>query len=326
MKQLLAMLRLDIHLIFRDKIIWYVLFFPAIIAIILIFVTGRISDTTPTIAINGNIPQTARESFEKVANLDWQSNDESLIQRVNAFDNVVGVRWESDKVYVVYQGNEGADYQRQMTSFINDVLNKEIPEIQKVNVNKSRDIIVKIIMAALLLSPALIGGTVSGFLIVAEKENKLFRGYQIAPIHLSSYIGARALLASIIGFISMMLLCVILQVTDKLGALILVMLCSLPLFGVITILFGSIAKDKVSCIAMFKILVIVFLVLPLASAFVPGHLQSVFYVLPMYWQFQSVLGILNNNMHFQFCLITFLLSALLLALVTLGLKNKIQKI
>lgn len=326
MKQLFAMLRLDMHLIFRDKIIWYVLFFPAIIAIILILVTGRISDTTPTIAIYGDMPQTVRESFEKVANLDWQPNNDSLIQRVNAFDNVIGIRWEGDKVNVVYQGNEGIEYQKQMTSFINDVLNKEIPEIQIINVNTSRDMIVQIIMAALLLSPALIGGTVSGFLIVAEKENKLFRGYQIAPIRLSSYIGARALLASIIGFMSMILLCAIFQVTDKLGVLILVMLCSLPLFGVITILFGSIAKDKISCIAMFKILVVVFLVLPLASGFVPDRLQSAFYVLPMYWQFQSVLGVLNNNLHLQFCLVTFLSSVLLLALVTFIFRNKIQKI
>ena len=326
MKQLFAMLRLDMHLIFRDKIIWYVLFFPAIIAIILILVTGRISDTTPTIAIYGDMPQTVRESFEKVANLDWQPNNDSLIQRVNAFDNVIGIRWEGDKVNVVYQGNEGIEYQKQMTSFMNDVLNKEIPEIQIINVNTSRDMIVQIIMAALLLSPALIGGTVSGFLIVAEKENKLFRGYQIAPIRLSSYIGARALLASIIGFMSMILLCAIFQVTDKLGVLILVMLCSLPLFGVITILFGSIAKDKISCIAMFKILVVVFLVLPLASGFVPDRLQNAFYVLPMYWQFQSVLGVLNNNLHLQFCLVTFLSSVLLLALVTFIFRNKIQKI
>lgn len=258
MRQLLAMFRLDIHLIFRDKTIWYVLIFPAIIAIILILVTGRISDTTPTIAISGDIPQTAGESLEKVANLDRQPNDASLIQRVNAFDNVAGIRWEGDKVYVVYQGNEGAGYQNQMTSLINNALNKEIPEIRKINVNTSWDMIVQIIMAALLLSPALIGGTVSGFLIVAEKENQLFRGYQIAPIRLSRYIGARALLALIIGSISMILLCVIFQITDKLGVLFLIMLCSLPLFGVITILFGSIAKDKVSCIAMFKILVIVF--------------------------------------------------------------------
>lgn len=326
MKQILAMLRLDTRLILRDKIIWYVLFFPAIIAIILILVSGRISDNTPTFAVSADMPQDMIHNLERVAKLEIEPNRDSFYQRVNAFDNVVGVFWENDKVQVVYQGNEGANYYSQTTALIEAALNKQIPEIKLVNTNTRYDFIVQVIMAALLLAPTLIGGTVSGFLIVADKEHRIIRGYQIAPIHFTSYIGARSLLASIIGFISMIMLCLILGIWSKIAILAFLLLCSLPLFGVITILFGSIAKDKVSCIAMFKILVMIFLVLPLASAFVPDRLHRLFYPLPMYWQFQGVLSILNDNFHYQYSIVTLVSGILLLILVTFALKNKIQKI
>lgn len=326
MKQILAMLRLDTRLIFRDKIIWYVLFFPAIIAVILILVSGRISDNTPTFAVSADMPQAIIHDLGEVAKLDFKPDSASLYQRVNAFDNVVGIFWENGKVQVVYQGNEGEDYYNQTTAFIEAALNKQIPEIKLINTNTETDFIVKIIMAALLLAPALIGGTVSGFLIVADKEHKLIRGYQIAPIRFTNYIGARSLLASIIALISMVMLCLIFGISSKIAVLMLILLCSLPLFGVITILFSSIAKDKVSCIAMFKILVVIFLVLPLASAFVPDQLHILFYPLPMYWQFQSVLSILNDNFHYQYGIVTAITSIVLLILVTLVFKNKIQKI
>lgn len=326
MKHILAMLRLDTRLIFRDKIIWYVLFFPAIIAIILILVSGRISDNTPTFTICADMPQDIIHDLGKVAKLDIQPDRAALYQRVNAFDNAVGIFWENEKLQVVYQGNEGEDYYKQATALIEAALNKQIPKIKLINTNIESDFIVKIIMAALLLAPALIGGTVSGFLTVADKEHKLIHGYQIAPIRFMNYIGARSLLASIIGFVSMVMLCFIFGISSKIAILMLILLCSLPLFGVITILFSSIAKDKVSCIAMFKILVVIFLVVPLASAFVPDRFHCLFYPLPMYWQFQSVLSIINDNFHYQYGVVTLVSSMSLLILVTLVFKNKIQKI
>lgn len=326
MKQIFAMLRMDTHLIFRDKIIWYVLAFPAIIGVILILVSGRIGDNTPTFAISSDLPQTTISSLERIANLEIQTDRSSLIRRVNAFDNVPGITWEDGAAQVYFQGNEGTDYQKQTVAFIEAALNAQLPDIQLINTNSSKDYIVQIIMAALFLAPALVGGTVSGFLIVGEKENKLIRAYQIAPVKFSSYIGARSLLASIIGVISLIILCLLFGTASKMGALILILLCSLPLFGVITILFGSIAKDKISCIAMFKILVIIFLVLPLASAFVPVGLHVIFYPLPMYWQFQSVLHVLNGNLNLQYCGITLASGMILLILITLIFHNKIQKI
>ena len=326
MNQILNMLRLDTHLIFRDKIILYVLFFPAIIAVILLLVSGRIGDNTPTLAIGPDMPQTAVISLENVAKLEMQTDENSLFQRVNAFDNVAGIAWENGAARVIFQGNEGADYQTQTAAFIEAALNRQLPDVELVGISSSRNFIVGVIIAALLLAPAVVGGTVSGFLIVGEKENKLIRGYQIAPIRFSSYIGARSLLAAGIGFFSMIILCFICGAMNKIGALLFILLCSLPLFGVITILFASIARDKISCIAMFKVLVIVFLVLPLASAFVPEQLHVIFYPLPMYWQFQSVLHVLNGALNLQYCGVTFVSGALLLALVTLVFHNKIQKI
>lgn len=326
MKQIFTMLRLDTHLIFRDKIIWYVLVFPAIIGIILILVSGRIGDNTPTLAISPDLPQTILSSLEKIADLDIKVDRASLLQRVNAFDNVAGVTLENGVVHVLFQGNEGTEYQDQATALINAALNTQLPDIQLVNTNTAKDFIVQVIMAALFLAPALVGGTVSGFLIVGEKENKLIRGYQIAPIRFSCYIGARSLLASIIGIFSMAILCLIFGTINRFGTLAFILLCSLPLFGVITILFGSIAKDKISCIAMFKILVIIFLVLPLSSAFVPVRLHGIFYLLPMYWQFQSVLQVLNGSLNLYYCGITTLSGILLLIFITLIFHNKIQKI
>lgn len=326
MKQILAMLRLDIHLILRDKILWYVLLAPAMMAILLILVSGQINDYTPTFAIWGDIPQGRIQDLERIAKLEFQPDRDALLSRVEAFDNVAGILWENGKVHVVFQGNEGEDYQRQATAYIEAAFNKELPRVQLMNTNRAKDYIVQVVMASLLISPALIGGAVSGFLVVADKEHGLIRGYQAAPIPFSRYIGARSLLASIIGLISMMTLCLIFNITDKILTLSLILLCSLPIFGVITILFSAIAKDKISCIALFKILVVIFLILPFSSAFVPEGLHPLFYPLPIYWQFQSVLKIVNHSYSVQYAFATLGSSLLWLLLATFVFRSKIQRI
>ncbi len=323
MKQILAVLRMDARLIFSDRILWYVLVFPAVMGVILILVSGRLGDDIPTWAVSADLPQTAMDSLERAANLEIQTDHSSLIRRVNAFDRVAGVTWEAGAARVYFQGNEGEAYQNQTAALIEAVLNGGLPAVPSADASVSKDGIVPLMMAALLLAPSLVGGTVSGFLIVSEKENQLIRAYQIAPIRASSYIGARSLLAAVIGVISMVILCLLFGAAGKIGALLLILLCSLPLFGVVTILFGSTAKDKMAGIALFKILAMVFLVLPLASAFVPAGLRGVFYPLPMYWQFQAVLQVLNGGLNLRYCAITFATGlTLLLILIAASLPVK----
>lgn len=326
MKQILAMLRLDVQLILRDKVIWYVLLFPAIMAMILILVSGKIGDETPTFVLDEQVPQTIVVNLEQVATIEQVQRRQELHERVKAFDHVAGIVWENEAIKVIYQGNEGDDYVKKTAGIIDGAINKQLPEMRVVNTSTSKDAIVLIVMAALLMAPTLIGGTVSGFLIVGDKEYQLMRGYQIAPIRFSHYIGARSILASVIGLISMTILCVIFMLSEQIGLLTAVLASSLPLFGVITLLFGSIAKEQVSSIAVFKILVLVFLVLPLASAFVPDKLHVIFYPVPMYWQFQSIRHILNHQYEWHYGMVTFLSSLVLLILVSAIFRNKMQKI
>lgn len=326
MKKILNLLSLDIQLIFRDKIMSYVLFFPAIMAAILLLVSSSIGNTTPTLAIEPALPPASIAVLEQVANLELQRDKNSLFERVKAFDRVAGITWHDDAAHIIFQGNEGSAYQNQITDFIANALNKNLPNLNLVNMHNSRHYIITIIIAALLLAPVLVGGAVSGFLIVSDKENNLIRGYQISPIRLSTYMIAKSILAIGVGACSMLILSAICGISAKINGLTLILLSSLPLFGVITILFSSMAKDKISCIALFKILVLIFLVLPLASAFVPNSCHPVFYPLPMYWQFQSLMHVLTDSPILSYCGLTFLLGFILLIFTAWIFRNKIQKL
>lgn len=177
-----------------------------------------------------------------------------------------------------------------------------------------------VITAVLLSSPVVIGGIISGFNIVTEKEYHLNQAYQAAPLTTAQYFLARYLIALIAGAINLVSIAFILQAGSRLIPILGTTLFALPLFAFSPIIIGCLANDKMGIISVIKILMLVFLVMPIASAYTPARYQFFYYVLPIYWHYKSIFSILAGNINWCYSILTLLtgMSFLLILLIVLG--------
>jgi len=72
-------------------------------------------------------------------------------------------------------------------------------------------------------------------------------------------------------------------------------LASVFVYGLVAFLLGSVANNQISAIASMKLIIPVFLLLPVTSSFVPSHLRFLYYPFPMFWQYDSAMKALNGS-------------------------------
>jgi hypothetical protein len=72
-------------------------------------------------------------------------------------------------------------------------------------------------------------------------------------------------------------------------------LASLFMYAMVAVLLGSFADNQIASLAIMKIIMPVFLIIPVVSSFVPESLHFWFYPLPMYWQYDSIVHALGGT-------------------------------
>ena len=77
--------------------------------------------------------------------------------------------------------------------------------------------------------------------------------------------------------------------------LLLLTVCSLFTGGVVLLSLVTFADNSIAAIGVLKILMPLFLVLGISSAFVPAGWHFLYAPLPMYWQFQAISAILEGR-------------------------------
>lgn len=95
----------------------------------------------------------------------------------------------------------------------------------------------------MLMIGSMIGGMTIGFNIVEERSTKITAALAVTPIKMRTYLGAKTLFAGMLGII--------------------VSLCSL------VIVMGRFAENQVSALGLMKVLMPLYLTVPLVSIFVP---------------------------------------------------------
>ncbi|AKL95762.1 ABC-2 type transporter [Clostridium aceticum] len=167
----------------------------------------------------------------------------------------------------------------------------ENPKFQMTSrqIGDKQPILYGIMSMVIVMLAIFFGGTVSGFNIVAEKDTKTIRSMSVSPLKMSGFVAARGVVAILISIIIGLLSSLILAgVTVNYYKILLMLLASSSMTVIIALLIGRIANNQISSIATIKVIMPVFIALPLVSLFIPKSWQLLLYPLPNYWAFMSL--------------------------------------
>lgn len=325
MKQIMNMLRLDKRLILREKIAMYIIFIPILMSFLILMVLTAVEDDNTQIVLSADVPHEIVERIASYADIETVSDVEALKKRVGGFDNIAGAYWDGNILQVLFQGNEGGEYESSIRTVVDGAMNTTLPHFTTKNLSTGRDFLTQMIIAVLLTTPVVIGGIVSGFSIVTEKETLLSRAYRISPLPTKRYFISKYIVSIVVGLINLICISLILGTWEKLHWILLGTLFAMPLFAASPILIGGIAKDKMGCISMIKVIMLIFLCLPIAAGLTPAAYQFVYWPFPMYWHFKMMDSILQGSFNPVYGVLTFVVSGVVLTLLVRALGKKLQK-
>ena len=198
-----------------------------------------------------------------------------------------------------------------------------------VSIGEADSLLRQVLVAALILMAALIGGTAAGFNIVDEKDSKAMLAAAVTPLRLSHYIAARGLFAVIAGGIITLGTGLILAgLSINYGQLLLLIAFSGFITTAIGLITGGAANNQITAIAALKVIMPVYMTIPIVTIFVAEKYQFIFYILPNYWQFQAIREIFfPGSTGYGFWLpvwLTLFLGAVLLVVMVRILRHRFQ--
>ena len=302
MKRIITFFKLDMVLSSRDSMMVYSLVSPILLAVIFRLLLPSVQEVSLTFAVDKHIDPVVIERLEKYGAVELHDGREALVERVNRNDDVPGLLAVDGNYTIILEGNEDEESGAGFSAILSDatdsleIVHFEVKDLQGPPPPFREYAAIMMAMLSLF-----VGGVLVGFNIVDEKETKAIRALAVSPLTIFEYIGARSILAVIIGLITGFTTVVILLGPEihygLFGAsLLLSFFVALP-FGFI---IGAATDNQMTAFALIKLLMAVFMTLPFISIFVPEAWQWVFYILPNYWMFLLISNSLMEGVHIGF--------------------------
>ncbi len=320
MKAILNLLRQDLATALRDNIVLYMIVSPLLLALLVRLFLPSVEATGLTMALSRQLGDDVTAALENYGVAEIFDADEEVVARVEQNDAVPGVIFENGELVLLFEGNEPEAIIEAGKAVLTAVTSPErLIEYEARSIGETSSLFREILILSLIMMALLLGGVASGFNIIDEKDTRAVSALAVTPLGLNRYVIARTLGAVIVASLVTTGTAMILS-----GAAINYLLlstaiaASVLIIAALTLTVGGFANNQVSAIAVIKVLMPIYLALPIVSLFVPGRWQLIFYPLPNYWQFQMLRSIFFGSQVGSFwmaLLLTLLLSGALLLII-----------
>lgn len=321
MRAILNLMRQDLATALRDNIVLYMIVSPLLLALLVRLFLPSIEAAGLSIALSRDVDGDLAAALEDYAAVEIFATDDEVITRVEQNDAVPGLILEEGELILLFEGNEPeAIIQAGQAVLATVTTPDKLVEFEARSVGESSSLFREILFLSLIMLALLLGGVVSGFNIIDEKDTKAVNALAVTPLGLHRYIAARTLGAVVVAALVTFGTALIL-VGSAINYLLLaaVIAASILIIAALTLSVGGFASNQVSAIAVIKVLMPIYLALPIVSLFVPERWQAIFYPLPNYWQFRMLKGLFSGaEVTGQFwlaMLLTFLLSGIFLIIL-----------
>lgn len=326
MKRILNIIGLDMTNSLRDNIVLYMMVAPLLLALALKIFFPSFEATGQNIAVEQGIGQELIATLEQYGKVEVLKDADAVRDRVQRPDAMAGVVNRDGKPVLVFEGNEPEEIVHSYIAALEHALTGEdLLTLTQKNVGSARSLLSEYMIIGLLMMTIFLGAVVPGFNLIHEKETKAVKALDISPMTTTDYVAARGVLAVSIGLVTALLVTLILAGTAvNYWLLISALLVSALLTTLLTMLVGVFADNQITAIAVLKIIMPLYLALPIISMFLPEKLQFLFWILPNYWQFQMLKVIFIGGESFWLsAALTLGLSIVFMTVLTPILKKKL---
>lgn len=287
MKRILNIIKQDLTSSGRDMILLYSILSPIIVAIAIAMFLPQAQGAQITLAAHSNVGSEVIGTLEEYGKVVVFDSREELEKRILNVDDVPGIISENGQLKVILEGNEGLKSREIFTTILARALSSEPGvEFDHVRMQDTRDYTREYIGVIMLMFATLVGGMAVGFTIVNDRDTKVINAFSVSPTRLIEYLLARGVFSTFIGVIAGMLVTVIIlgfQVNY------LLLLLGIIISGGISVtlgyLLGAFAANQITAIALVKLLMPVYLTVPIVSIVVPQEWHWLFFIFPNYWMF-----------------------------------------
>ncbi len=290
MNRITSIIKRDYVLALRDSIAIYIIIAPLFLALAVRLFIPAVEDVKFNFIVQDSLRSEYISQLEAYGTVQKLQSKEEVINRVNKTDAVPGVILEDNQAKIIFEGNEPQDLINNYISIFEKVLNQNTEYDLSIKTLSDKKPVLFGLMAIIIIMTALfLGGTVSGFNIVTEKDTKAIRSMAVTPLKMSTYMFSRGLVAVITSIVIGIFSALILSgASINYVKLVLLLVASSPLIVIITLLIGRMADNQINSIAAIKVIMPVYLTLPLVTLFIPKAFQILLYPLPNYWAFVSL--------------------------------------
>lgn len=297
MKQILTLMRQDLTNSLRDNIVVYIIIAPLLLALAVKVFFPTFAAAGLNFAVDARVDREIVTALEQYGTLEIFAGEKEVLARVEQADVVPGIIARDGGIALIFEGNEPKSIVDSYTSILQSVTSpKELVSKEHRKVGSEGSLLYEYIIVMLTMMVAFMSAVVSGFNIVHDKETRALQAISVSPLQAGGFMAARGATVVGISIVVSVLSSLILTGLDiNYFNLILAMLLSGLLTTLVALLLGTLAENQIMAIAVLKVLMPVYMFLPLVSIFVSEKVQFFFYPLPNYWQFKMLENIFING-------------------------------
>lgn len=298
-KKLRALARFDMANSLRDSIALFMLLMPIVLSVGARLLLPGIESAEPSYAVlaSGAGGEALAGRLEAYGNVERLSDMAALEERVSRVDEVAGFYSLPDGgVGMVAEGNESAGYAAQLGSIAAAVAARPAPAVAIERVGGNPFPLREFATALILMLCAMMGGLALSFPMIEEKESGMSRAIAASPANGYLSFAERALASLALYAVAALASYAVMEGFGPATPRVLVAL----LFGALlppalALGLGGIAKNQMQAIALLKVLMFVFVGIPVISAIVDPAWRWPFWIFPNYWMLESLRSAISGG-------------------------------
>lgn len=283
-RRILNLIQQDLTNALRDNILIYMIAAPLVLAVGARLFLPSLDQITVTYAVQSNLDPAITAGLRQYGTVEVYPSRAAVEERVRRVDDVTGILPRDDGFELVLEGNEAEDSAATIQVLESLRGRQPLAVYEWQREREGRSLITEYGLMSLLMISILLGALVMAFIIIEDKETRAIRALGVSPLSMLELTLARGLFAIVLGYVLVIATTlIVLGPGINYGLLTLGFLASLALPVLIGYLVGGLADSQLKAIALLKFVMVIYLTLPLVTAFLPRSMHVYFYILPNYW-------------------------------------------
>ena len=299
MKKVMSVFKRDLRIASRDGMALWIMFAPILLAIIILFVSPGINDSTLNLAVLDTLPSDEIQAFETLANVEIYHDVERIRERVEKRDEVIGVIYENGEVTLIAQGNEsenGLEMAKLIVSMYKLDSFSATSNLSYYSFGETIPQLKLSLSVALIFMDAMLASMLIVLGLVDEKSDNTIRAANVAPIRQTAYVLSK----SIIGVLALFILSITCLLMlgmwhiNWLQMVIMIISCG-ALTIIVGYLIGLSSSDFIEAAASLKMIMMPAFAGILVFELAPENWHWTVWWDPFYWAYRGMTEIINKT-------------------------------